>query len=543
MHDIRLNLLAGFLAGCCVSFASAEECLCNGIRLPDAWPPRDMSVAVPASAREPMPVPYLENRPSVVPIDVGRQLFVDDFLIERTDLERVYGRPVKFAGNPVLRPETADEINAPQNACALPKGGGLWWDAVRGVFRLWYEMGWCHAIGVAESADGVSWRRVCRAELPDGLKPDSWSVLPDPGCADPSRRWKMFLRSPGPSKPADLLASSDGVRWTKICETGACGDRSCAFYNPFRRKWVLSLRSFWGEWGKGGFRSRHYCEADDFFGFGSWERKMDAPSGPCVPWAGPDRLDREDAEIGSPVQLYNLDAVAYESLMLGMFELHLGPENEVCAKRGLPKITDLAFAYSRDGFHWSRPDRTPAIASSRWGSDTWDTGYAQPLGNLCAVMGDELWFYYGAFRGDARRKGVENLGNGMYCNGAMGLAKMRRDGFVGLRAGSHRGSLVTRPVRFSGKRLFVNLAAPRGSLSVDVLDGAGRPLAEVGVVSGDSTKLAVGDVAAFAGRDVRLKFDLGNGVLYSFWASEDETGRSRGYLAGGGPGYSGLRDE
>ena len=541
MFDARPNSVAGFIVGCCVVFASKGETLHNGIVLPDVWPPRDVSVATPSAAREPMPVPYLENRPSVVPIDVGRQLFVDDFLIERTDLARVYGHPVKFDGNPVLCPETADEINAPQNACALPKGGGLWWDAARGVFRLWYEMGWCHVIGVAESADGVSWRRVCRAELPDGLKPDSWSVLPDPGCADPSRRWKMFLRSPGPSKPADLLASPDGIRWTKICETGACGDRSSAFCNPFRRKWVLSLRSFWGEWGKGGFRSRHYCEADDFFGFGTWERKMDAPSGPCVPWAGPDRLDAEDAENKFPVQLYNLDAVAYESVMLGAFELLLGPENGDCAKRGLPKITDVCFAYSRDGFHWSRPDRTAAIASSRWNSHRWDAGYVQPLANLCVVKGDELWFYYGAFAGDTTRLGTED--NGMYCNGAMGLAKMRRDGFAGLRAASRRGSLVTRPVRFSGRRLFVNVAAPRGSLSVDVLDVAGRPLAKVGVVSGDSTKLAVGDVAAFSGRDVRLKFDLESGVLYSFWASDDDAGRSRGYLAGGGPGYSGLRDE
>lgn len=37
---------------------------------------------------EPMPTPYLINRPEIIPIDVGRQLFVDNFLIERTDMER-----------------------------------------------------------------------------------------------------------------------------------------------------------------------------------------------------------------------------------------------------------------------------------------------------------------------------------------------------------------------------------------------------------------------------------------------------------------------
>ena len=45
-------------------------------------------------------------------------------------------------------------------------------------------------------------------------------------------------------------------------------------------------------------------------------------------------------------------------------------------KSGLPKITELNLAYSRDGFHWDRPDRRAFIAASR--ADTWDRGYVQP---------------------------------------------------------------------------------------------------------------------------------------------------------------------
>ncbi len=58
------------------------ELLYNGIRLPKDWPPRDL----PAASREPLPVPYLDSPPAVISIAVGRQLFVDDFLIERTTL-------------------------------------------------------------------------------------------------------------------------------------------------------------------------------------------------------------------------------------------------------------------------------------------------------------------------------------------------------------------------------------------------------------------------------------------------------------------------
>ena len=38
-----------------------------------------------------MPAPYLVHPPEIIPIDVGRRLFMDDFLIEETTLERTFG--------------------------------------------------------------------------------------------------------------------------------------------------------------------------------------------------------------------------------------------------------------------------------------------------------------------------------------------------------------------------------------------------------------------------------------------------------------------
>src|SRR5688572_14813302 len=66
-----------------------EETLYNGIRLPEVWPPTGMIV----DSYDPMPVPYLVSPPRVIPIDVGRQLFVDDFLIEKTTAQRKFHRP------------------------------------------------------------------------------------------------------------------------------------------------------------------------------------------------------------------------------------------------------------------------------------------------------------------------------------------------------------------------------------------------------------------------------------------------------------------
>jgi hypothetical protein len=50
------------------------------------------------------------------------------------------------------------------------------------------------------------------------------------------------------------------------------------------------------------------------------------------------------------------------------------------------------------------------------------------------------------------------------------------------------------------------------------------------------------DVSALPGKSVRFRFTLRNGSLYAFWVSQDETGRSDGYVAGGGLGLTGTTD-
>lgn len=517
------------------------ERLYNGIVLPEEWPPQTIHPHDTA----PMPVPYLTWRPAVVPIDVGRQLFVDDFLIESSELKRVFHRPEKYSGNPVLKPETELELNPGKNAAAVPKSGGLWWDPAGQVFKMWYEAGWIHTICYATSKDGLRWDRPSldvnpgtNQVLPPDLTPDSWTVVPDRDAKDPKQRYKLFMRPPGGQMPGISMTSADGIHWINRVKTGDTGDRSTMFYNPFRKKWVYSLRS--------GFRgrSRHYWECDDFLAGAKWE-----PDGPVV-WAAVDRDDPEDPVIGRVPQLYNLDAVAYESLMLGFFEIHHGPENDVCEKEGLPKITELNFAYSRDGFHWHRPDRRAHIPAER--RDVWDRGYVQSLGNLCCVRGDTLWFYYSGFQGDPAKKNRPWLQNGMYDRGATGIAFLRRDGFVSMEAGEKTASLTTRPVTFDGSRVFVNAATPKGELRVEILDEAGHPIAPYTLancrpIAADSTLEPVawngaGDVAALRGRTVRFRFTLRQGALYAFWVSRDATGRSDGYVAGGGPGFTGTID-
>jgi hypothetical protein len=95
------------------------ETLYNGILLPEQWPP-DYG----GWTREPMPVPYLENPPEVINIDVGRQLFVDDFLIEETTLQRTFHQPTYYEGNPIIKPDREWEHHGPA-PFAGPFSGGV----------------------------------------------------------------------------------------------------------------------------------------------------------------------------------------------------------------------------------------------------------------------------------------------------------------------------------------------------------------------------------------------------------------------------------
>ncbi len=50
------------------------------------------------------------------------------------------------------------------------------------------------------------------------------------------------------------------------------------------------------------------------------------------------------------------------------------------------------------------------------------------------------------------------------------------------------------------------------------------------------------DLSALAGQPVKFRFHLRNGSLYAFWVSPDGSGASYGYVAAGGPGFSGPTD-
>lgn len=506
-----------------------------------------------------------------LPIDFGRQLFVDDWLVAETQgVVRVFNHPVKAFDRPVLWPETdlerETDVARPYRFApvAAATSGGLWWDPLRKVFRLWYEAGWMKHLCYAESADGVTWKRPdcgvvkgTNRVLPETYV-DSWSVFPDYASDRPYENWRLLVSVAGGLTDNLLYTSADGYRWTSVGEAGQSGDRTTLYYDPFRRHWVFSLRAY-------GKRNRWYWASETFGGeacqFHYPKSKKFTGSPEPAFWMETDERDLPDPSVGGRTpQLYNFDAVAYESIMLGMWEvLHpFARDNTACAEAGMPKITDLHFAYSRDGKTYFRPDRRAAIPASRWGSGKWDTGYLSPMGGLCVIQDERLWFYYTGVRGDAtettpfsRDGEIGWRRNGMHFNASIGVATLRRDGFAGFVADG-RGTVLTKPVTFSGKHLFVNAECRFGAMAVEVTDEDGRTLPGFSVADclaferKDETKAEIrwrqGTLAALAGKNVRFRFHLHCGTLYSFWVSKDASGKSGGYVAAGGPAYPGLRD-
>ncbi len=509
--------------------AQMSEVLCNGIQLPATWPPRMESLTL-----EPMALPYLQSPPEVIPIDVGRQLFVDDFLVEDTTLRRTFHTAQYLQDNPVLKPDKPWEQEG-GHPCAMVFSDGVWYDPQDQMFKMWYMGGYCPSTCYAVSKDGIHWEKPELDVVPSTnvvhlAGRDSATVWLDLEDKDPQRRYKFFVHPEPQGGILSVYFSADGIHWTEaVPRTGPCGDRTTVFWNPFRQVWVFSLREYLPNPGLG--RVRRYWEHRDLITGSEWK-----PGQPTL-WVGADRLDPRRPDLNTQPELYNLDAVAYESIVLGLFSIWYGQPSD------RPKPNQVCVGFSRDGFNWDRPTHVPFIPVSERQGD-WNWGNVQSAGGCCLVVGDQLYFYVSG------RAGVPGTSGSGVCS--TGLATLRRDGFASMDAGPEGGSLTTRPVVFSGKHLLVNVDDPQGELRAEVLDATGQvvgPLSAANCVPvrDDKTLVevtwnGVQDLSALAGTPVRFRFHLKNGRLYAFWVSPEPSGASHGYVAAGGPGFTGPTD-
>lgn len=518
--------------------------LYNGIVLPSQWPLQRNYASEIRSGMNPF---YLTSKPAVIRIDVGRQLFVDNFLIATTNLTRKFHYPEYHASSPVLVPDQAWEKQGAKGGFAAPFSDGVWYDEAEGKFKMWYMAGGgtyaTSGAGItcyAESTDGISWTKPALNVVSGtnivrrGSIRDASTVWLDKQESNASARYKMFEVSGGAGHWAyHYLTSSDGKAWRdNATPSGSVADRSTVYKNPFRNVWVWSMRHNVRVHSGDPYtvRARDYMEHRDPAA-GNKAAKADLKNFWFGPWPNEQKHPHYSNNDGSP-GIYNQDAIPYESIMLGLFSVWQGPENDVCNRDGVIKRNQIMLGYSRDGYSWLREDMNPFLAVDE-NPTAWNNANLQSAVGSPMIVGDKLYFY---LSGRKLVDGSEIV--------TTGLATLRRDGFASM---SGSGELQTEPMRFKGKYFFVN-ADVRGNLLVEIQDRNGNAIegfsrTDCKAVTGDGTRLAVTwkngkTLEALENTTIRVKFYLADGDIYAFWISDAETGESRGYTAGGGPGLN-----
>jgi hypothetical protein len=396
-------------------------------------------------------------------------LFVDDEdVLYRSGTEKKVEPLRKYEGNPVIAPDK-------------PWEGMIGWVSVyrnpaTGKCQMWYQAYnekraedkrlKCVA-AYAESADGKTWVKPNLGLFPYYEVKDTNivligapnaygdrycnSVLVDSRDPDPARRYKMVYYDWEPDDERNLGAgmrvafSPDGVHWTKhegmVHRTsyGAKGrqvpfaDESIYVESPGkdgrpRKSWLLPLsmsdaQDVFYDGLKGCYASygKMWMQGPD--GGTHWKHGMGRiESRDFVHWSKPQFIlgvsDNDPPQVEfhtSPVFLYNGQ---YFSL------------NQILNRSA--GVMDIELMTSRDGFAWDRPYAGVHFLERGKGA-AFDAATLLTNGTPLLV-GDEMWFYYGGYRGAAvGGVGLDRqvIGAKDYFSG-VGLAVMKKDRFVAI---------------------------------------------------------------------------------------------------------------
>ena len=466
-----------------------------------------------------------------------RELFLDDVMIaESRGIETVLHQPTKYARNPVIR-----HHQRPWQKFRAQLYGTVLYFPEEKIFKMWYLAGSrfpdeaaitldgrpripnFQMLAYAESRDGLNWtlpdlglvsfngsrhNNLCRfaRENAEGV-----AVVYDRHDPDPQRRYKAFywehsVRSPhGIPVTVEINAMSvsfspDGKNWTNhpgnpvIPQGSDTGHQ--AVWDPFRKVFVA-----YGRFGAGGRRIAR-SESRDFI---NWS--------PSRLVFATDAIDTKSR--GGRPQFYGMGTTIYEGAYIGLpWVFWENSSNRL----------DVQLASSRDGIHWRRAgNRQTLIPNGKKG--TWDGGCiftaAQPL----QVKDDTIYIYYSGLSLDHEEPRPSRRERPEYGESSIGVATLRRDGFVSVRAGRTSGRLVTRAIGWPvGRRLHLNVDAAKGQLWVSVLGDNGQPLAgfeKSRVVSGDHTDVVIewpgSGGESPRSKSVQLRFEMTNADLYSYW--------------------------
>ena len=446
------------------------------------------------------------------PIDVGtrKQLFVDDYIIASMDtVYRILNQPVKYEGNPIIQLKPAQSVGG--NELVIVSGSVIY-DEQERLFKMWYEganYNWSHnVVAYAYSGDGIKWKLPnLRLFEYQGSKNNNIvfdrgggemapGVFKDPVAKDPQSKYKMIYNS---GEGVGIAFSPDGIQWTPVPDKKVArlsDSPNSVLWDPQLGKYVAHTRHWDNEMGYR--RQVLQSESDDFLEWSTYGVIM--------------KSDEKDPPHNR--QFYCMEWMPYEGVYFGFVPVYHVPGPGPWYDK-----VDIQLTFSRDGRTWHRAgDRQVFVPNGpNPGDFDWAMIYVMqhPI-----VVGDEIWIYYAGFSGLHWA-----TGRGELQGGAVGLAKLRLDGFISIDPGGS-GTLTTKLLTTSGDCLIVNANARYGLVRVEVLDADGKPIEgfskdDADPITDDSVRHTVtwngsSDVTSLKGKTFALKFYLERCKLYSF---------------------------
>jgi hypothetical protein len=394
------------------------------------------------------------------------QFFIDDYWIATSDnIKKALHQPEKFSGNPLIKGDVPWEENP---YCF----GSVIYDNEEAIFKLWYQS-YNYNQNVPErtpilyaiSEDGFFWERpnLGIVEFQGSNNNNivlqnygyhdlySPSVLKDDLEPNPDKRYKMIwwdfpLGKTGYQDDGMCVAHSpDGIHWNKYSHNPvlhankseqSISDVMSVFQDKRTGRYVAYTKGWAGPWPA--FRQIVRTDSRDFLN-----------------WSGPQVVITHEHNLKDP-QSYGMSVSQMGPVYLGLLHSYKNPGNETI---------DVQLAISHDNQIWDRvANQQTFIPLGNAGS--WDDGMI-----FCAPMinhENKTLIYYGGWNGPHNSKTERKSG--------IGLATLRKNGFVSLNAGSDGGTLTIQTMRNVSGQLLVNANASNGSICAELLDSSGKPI-------------------------------------------------------------------
>jgi len=455
------------------------------------------------------------------PVEIGTapQFLFDRYIIDNhwaikyknQSVQRVFHQPEKYEENPLI-------IGDGGYICILR-------DEDSGLFRMWYQTSIAspikgragkYAIAYAESQDGISWilpklgfhewkgskdNNIVWTGL-DGKRGRQVFFLDLP---EADRRGYRYVMLYGAMDGSHLIGSQDGIHWDKDSDTVITRMHSDTYnavvYDPRRNEYVMFCRAkhiyrtFRGDVLDTGASRRVARMASKEL----WTEWQSEPQNILIP-------DELDAESGNFNFFYGMPTRYHAGIYWGF----LWP-----FKMNSDIHTELA--WSRDGLHFDRLPSRPKLIE-RGPEGAWDDGmvFGSPF---WVEVGDEWWVYYAGWDGP---HGTKDRTPGM------GLAKLRKEGFISMRGPANGGVLCTRKLVWPGGKLVINADAHEGELRVRISDERRKVIP--GFDYTDCVTFQGNDVAheiswqdlaieSLTGKVIRLEIFLENADIFTFRAT------------------------